>query len=195
MAALPSSKCRSSRRWLSLLVHMSLERFTAPVPEGYEEVAVMLSRILHNLRTAEANVEDTAEATLRAYEIISRLPNQQEEEDQWDEQDLEEPGDFNEEEFQDLVDRLQADMDQRGEKPGRRRILRVPGAGGLPRRLQAGDGAASHPLASRQRRPGRRGQPMTQEMLEQLLQDSDELELDAEQGDITDAMTTFARTS
>ena len=36
-------------------------------------------------------------------------------------------------------------------------------------------------------------QPMTQEMLEQLLQDSDELELDAEQGDITDAMTTFAQ--
>ena len=64
---------------VELLVHMSLERFTGlPVPEGYEEVAEMLSRILHQLRTAEANVEDTAEATLRAYEIISRLPNQTE---------------------------------------------------------------------------------------------------------------------
>ena len=54
---------------------------------------------------------------LRAYEIISRLPNQTEdEEESWDEQDLEEPGDFNEEEFQDLVDRLQADMDQRSRR-------------------------------------------------------------------------------
>ncbi len=178
---------------VELLVHMSLERFTAPVPEEYEEVAVMLSRILHNLRTIEANVEDTAEATLRAYEIISRLPNQQEEEDQWDDQDLEEPGDFNEEEFQDLVDRLQADMDQRGEgqegddsyespEPVDYRGDFKPEMVQLLTRLQADssdqDGEA---------------QPMTQEMLEQLLQDSDELELDAEQGDITDAMTTFAQ--
>ena len=101
---------------VELLIHMSLEKFTGlPVPEGYEEVAEMLSRILHQLRSAEANVEDTGEATLRAYEIISRLPNQTDEEEEWEEQDLEEPGDFNEEEFQDLVDRLQADMDQRNE--------------------------------------------------------------------------------
>ena len=178
---------------VELLIHMSLEKFTGlPVPEGYEEVAEMLSRILHQLRTAEANVEDTSEATLRAYEIISRLQNQQEEEE-WEEQDLEEPGDFNEEEYQDLVDRLQADMDQRGEgqegddsyespEPVDYRGDFKPEMVQLLTRLQADssdqDGEA---------------QPMTQEMLEQLLQDSDELELDAEQGDITDAMTTFAQ--
>ena len=152
----------------------------------------MLSRILHELRTAEANVEDTAEATLRAYEIISRLPNQTEEEEQWDEQDLEEPGDFNEEEFQDLIDRLQADMEQRAEsqegddsyespEPVDYRGDFKPEMVQLLTRLQADSGEQGE------------AQPMTQEMLEQLLQDSDELELDAEQGDITDAMTTFAQ--
>ena len=179
---------------VELLIHMSLEQFSGlPVPEEYEEVAVMLSRILHQLRTAEANVEDTGEATLRAYEIISRLPNQQDEEENWEDQDLEEPGDFNEEEFQDLVDRLQADMEQRAEgaegddsyespEPVDYRGDFKPEMVQLLTRLQADssdqDGEA---------------QPMTQEMLEQLLQESDELELDAEQGDITDAMTTFAQ--
>ena len=178
---------------VELLIHMSLERFSGlPVPEEYEEAAVMLSRILHQLRTAAANVEDTAEATLRAYEIISRLPNQTEEEDQWDEQDLEEPGEFNEEEFQDLIDRLQADMEQRSEgqegdesyespEPVDYRGDFKPEMVQLLTRLQADSGEQGE------------AQPMTQEMLEQLLQESDELELDAEQGDITDSMTTFAQ--
>ena len=178
---------------VELLIHMSLERFSGlPVPEEYEEAAVMLSRILHQLRTAAANVEDTAEATLRAYEIISRLPNQTEEDDQWQDQDLEEPGEFDEEEFQDLVNRLQADLEQRGEgqeseegyespEPVDYRGDFKPEMVQLLTRLQADSGD-----------PGE-AQPMTQEMLEQLLQDSDELELDAEQGDISDAMTTFAQ--
>ena len=36
-------------------------------------------------------------------------------------------------------------------------------------------------------------QPMTQEMLEQLLQESDDLELDAQEGDINEDMSTFAQ--
>ncbi len=178
---------------VELLIHMSLEQFSGlPVPEEYEEAAVMLSRILHQLRTAEANVQDTGEATLRAYEIISRLPNQTEEEEEWDEQDLEEPGEFNEEEFQDLIDRLQADMEQRSEgeegdesyespEPVDYRGDFKPEMVQLLTRLQADSGEQGE------------AQPMTQEMLEQLLQDSDELEMDAEEGDITDAMTTFAQ--
>ena len=178
---------------VELLIHMSLEQFSGlPVPEEYEEAAVMLSRILHQLRTSAATVEDTAEATLRAYEIISRLPNKNEEEDQWQDQDLEEPGDYSEEEWQDLVNRLQAGMeqqpgeDQEGEsyespEPVDYRGDFKPEMVQLLTRLQ-GDGGEEG-----------EAQPMTQEMLEQLLQQSDELELDAEQGDITDSMTTFAQ--
>ena len=177
---------------VELLIHMSLEQFTdLPVPKEYEEAAVMLSRILHQLRTAEAMVEDTGEATLRAYEIISRLPNQTEEEEDWEDQDLEEPGDFNEEEFQDLIDRLQADMEQSSEgqdgdsyespDPVDYRGDFKPEMVQLLTKLQADSGEMGE------------AQPMTQEMLEQLLQESDELELDAEQGDINDSMSTFAQ--
>ena len=175
---------------VELLVHMSLDQFTdLPVPKDYEEVALMLSRILHQLRAAAATVEDTSEATLRAYEIISRLPNQTQEEEDWQDQDLEEPGDFSEEEFQDLVDQLQAAMDQSGETqegddyespdPVDYRGDFKPEMVQLLAKLQADSGEQGE------------AQPMTQEMLEQLLQESDELELDAEQGEITGSMSTF----
>ena len=80
---------------VELLIHMSLEQFTdLPVPIEYQDVAIMLARILHQLRTAAATVEDTGEATLRAYEIISRLQNEAQPEDQWQNEDLEAPASF-----------------------------------------------------------------------------------------------------
>ncbi len=177
---------------VELLIHMSLERFNdLPVPKDYEDAAVMLSRILHQIRVASATVEDTSEATLRAYEIISRLPNETKEEDEWEDQDLEETGDFSEEDYQSLIDQLQAGMDQSGESqegedyespdPVDYRGDFKPEMVQLLTKLQADSGEQGE------------AQPMTQEMLEQLLQDSDELELDAEEGDINDAMSTFAQ--
>ena len=177
---------------VELLIHMSLEQFTdLPVPVEYEEVAVVLARILHQLRTASATVEDTSEATLRAYEIITRVPNETQSEDQWEPEDLEEPGDFSEEEYEDLLERLQANMeasaeggegdpydspdpvDYRGDfKPEMVQLLTM---------LQSDQGMDGE------------GEPISKEMLEQLLQESAELELDAEQGDITNSMSMFAQ--
>ena len=177
---------------VELLIHMSLEKFTdLPVPKEYEEAAVMLSRILHQLRTSEATVEDTSEASLRAYEIISRLSNETKEEEDWEDQDLEEPGDFNEQEYEDLIDQLQAGMEQDGQgeegedyespEPVDYRGDFKPEMVQLLTKLQADSGEEGD------------AQPMTQEMLEQLLQESDELELDAEEGEINDNMSTFAQ--
>jgi hypothetical protein len=177
---------------VELLIHMSLDQFQdLPVALEYKEAGEMLSTILHQLRTAEANVEDTAEATLRAYEVISRVPNEQEEEDQFEEQDLEEPGDFSEEDFQSLVDQLQAGMDAASDggdgesyespDPVDYRGDFKPEMVQLMTKLQADSGEQGE------------AQPMTQEMLEQLLQDSPELELDAEQGEVDSNMSMFAQ--
>jgi len=177
---------------VELLIHMSLDQFqNLPVAKEYEEAAEMLSSILHELRNAEANVEDTSEATLRAYEVISRVPNQQEEEDQFEEQDLEEPGDFSEEDYESLIDQLQAGMDASAEAgdgesyespdPVDYRGDFKPEMVQLMTKLQADNGEEGD------------AQPMTQEMLEQLLQESPELELDAEQGDIDENMSAFAQ--
>jgi len=177
---------------VELLIHMSLDQFQdLPVVQEYQEAAEMLSSILHELRNAEANVEDTAEATLRAYEIISRIPNKQDEEDEFEDQDLEEPGDFSEEEYESLVDQLQAGMDaasdgSEGESyespdPVDYRGDFKPEMVQLLTKLQADNGEQGD------------AQPMTQEMLEQLLQESSELDLDAEQGEVNSDMSTFAQ--
>ncbi len=177
---------------VELLIHMSLEQFTdLPVPVEYEEAAVVLARILHQLRTASATVEDTSEATLRAYEIITRIPNETQSEDQWEPEDLEEPGDFSEEEYEDLLERLQANMDASAEggegdpydspDPVDYRGDFKPEMVQLLTMLQSDQGMDGE------------GEPISKEMLEQMLQESAELELDAEQGDITNSMSMFAQ--
>ena len=151
----------------------------------------MLARILCQLRDAAANVEDTAEATLRAYEIISRLENETQPEDEWAPEDMDNPGDFSEEEFQSLLDKLQASQDasgQGGESEPYESPEPVDYRGDFkPEMVQL-----LTKLQMDQNQQGE-GEPLSQEMLEQLLQDSAELELDAEQGDINNSMSTFAQ--
>ena len=177
---------------LELLIHMSLEHFQdLPVPKGYEEFVVMLARILHQLRTAQATVEDTAEACLRAYEIIFRIQNQTQPEDQWQPEDMQEPGDFSEEEYQALIDKLQVGVESSGEsgegesydspEPVDYRGDFKPEMVQLLTKLQSGAGLQGE------------GQPISREMLEELLKQSAELQLDAEQGDIDSNMTMFAQ--
>ena len=177
---------------VELLIKMSLEHFNdLPIPVEYQEEATMLARILHQLRDAAAVVEDTAEATLRAYEIISRLENETQPEDQWEPEDMDNPGDFSEEEFQSLLDKLQASQDasgQGGESEPYESPEPVDYRGDFkPEMVQL-----LTKLQMDQNQQGE-GEPMSQEMLEQLLQDSAELELDAEQGDINNSMSTFAQ--
>ena len=177
---------------VELLVHMSLEQFhDLPVPKEYEEAAVMLARILHQLRTVQATVEDTGEATLRAYEIISRIQNETQPEDQWEEQDLEEPGDFSEEEFESLLEQLQANLDAAGE-PGEGEPYDSPEPVDFRGDFKPEMVQLLTKLQMDQDQQGD-GEPISQEMLEQLLQESAELELDAEQGDIDANMTKFAQ--
>ena len=75
----PMEELPNRQSMVELLVHLSLEQFKGlPVAPGNRDIARVLAKILKRLRNAGATVEDTAEATVRAYEIISRLPNEQE---------------------------------------------------------------------------------------------------------------------
>ncbi|ETW92487.1 MAG: hypothetical protein ETSY1_43395 [Candidatus Entotheonella factor] len=161
---------------VELLIHMSLEHFTAlPVPQLYEAAVIMLARIVHALRTPRATVEDAAEATLRAYEIISRIPNESQPAHQWQPSDLSEPGPFSEAAYEALIADLQAKslaqehhpydapepVDYRGDfKPEMVQLLA---------QLQM-DADQPEEVES-----------LSQEMLEQVLQESVELMGDADQ--------------
>ena len=174
------------------MIHMSLEQFTdLPVPKDYKDASVMLARILHELRVSTATVEDTSEATLRAYEIISRMENETKPEEEWEDENLEEPGDFDEDEYEQLLDQLSSGQGESGEseegdpyespEPVDYRGEFKPEMVQLIARMQNESDDDSE------------GQPMSQEMLEQLLQDNPELELDAEQGDIDNSMAMYAQ--
>ena len=177
---------------VELLVHMSLEQFQdLPVPKEYEEAAVVLARILHQLRTAQATVEDTGEATLRAYEIISRIKNETQPEEQWEEQDLEEPGEFSEEEWESLLGKLQGNLDDSAEA-GEGEPYDSPEPVDFRGDFKPEMVQLLTKLQMDQDQQGD-GEPISQEMLEQLLQDSAELELDAEQGDVNADMSTYAQ--
>ncbi len=172
---------------VELLIHMSLEQFTGlPVPQLYEETARMLARILHLLRTAQATVEDTAEATLRAYDILSRIPNETYPEAQWQLQDLAAPGDFSEAALEALLAELQAaweddtapydtaePVDYRGDfKPAMVQLLT---------QLQMdGDQQGE-------------GEPVSQEMLEQMLEEGVEFALDTGQDGMDLSMSMLAQ--
>jgi len=178
---------------VELLIHMSLEQFTdLPVPTEYQEEAAMLARILHTLRVVAANVEDTTEATLRAYEIISRLKNEQNPEEQFEPEDLDDPGDFSEEEYESLLDKLKAGQEEGGGESGDGNPYQSPEPVDYRGDFKPEMVQLLTKLQSEKGQDGE-GEPLTQEQLEQLLQDSPELELDPEQGDVDGSTTTFAQ--
>ncbi|HCU79917.1 MAG TPA: hypothetical protein DGN60_01990 [Chloroflexi bacterium] len=84
----PKIKSLPAREALvEFLVLLSLKQNTViPVPSKYSKVAKNMSLILRNFRTIGALVEDSAEATLRIYSMLSQVPNEDLSDDEW--QDL-----------------------------------------------------------------------------------------------------------
>ena len=61
------------KRWSNCSIQMSLEQFTAlPIPRIYADAA--LDQLRAHAQNGSGHGQDTAEATLRAYDIIFRLP-------------------------------------------------------------------------------------------------------------------------
>ena len=180
---------------VELLVRFSLEQFRGlPVPQGYEKTARVLSKLFRRLLNVTATVEDTGEATLRVYDILSKLPNEEVPPEDYSPQDLDGPEEYSEEEMMELMQELQSgqptpqsgeeeeqnyespqEVEYRGDfKPELVQLLnklRVD-------KSQQGDGQA---------------EPITQEMLEELLKDNPELEMSAEQGQIQTTMGLFVQ--
>ncbi len=182
---------------VELLVRLSLQQSeTVPAPEQYVEQAKQIASIARRVLAPGATVEDTAEATLRIYAIISAIPNEEVPPDDWEDVDMD---DDQEEEYADPPDLDQLlqqlaqgmelelrpgdeqdyesteDVDYRGDfKPELVQLL-------TQLRLQDQDSAAQAG-----------SEPITQEQLEELLQNSAELDLAATQGDIQNSEGLFA---
>ena len=181
---------------VEFLVRLSLQGSDSiPAPEQYVEQAKQIASIARRVLDAGATVEDTAEATLRIYAIISAIPNEQVPPDDWEDVETDdEQGEYTdpadlEQLLQQLAQGMELELrpddeqdyesteevDFRGDfKPELVQLL-------TQLRMQDQDSAAQ---AS--------GEPITQEQLEELLQNSAELDLQAIQGDVQNTQGLFA---
>ncbi|MBA13205.1 MAG: hypothetical protein CL751_04545 [Chloroflexi bacterium] len=179
--------------FLLLLTLTSGEKIPFPVKYAQEtkEIAGVLNKILN----LEAIVEDSSEATLRIYSIISAIPNEEIPPDDWGDMDFSSEDDEYEdsEELDDLLKQVGMgtdmelrsdteedydsvdDVDYRGDfKPELAQLM-------TELRMQQ-QGQASD----------QNGEPMSSEELQELLENSAELDLDSVQGEIQESSGMFA---
>ena len=180
---------------VEFLVRVSLQQYREiPAPHDYVEQARQVTSIARQVLNAEATVEDTAEAALRIYAVIASIPNEEVPPDEWDDvnvDDEQEEDYADPEDLQQLFEQMSMGMemelrpdgeqdydsseevDYRGDfKPELVQLL-------TQLRMQDGAGDSS-------------GEPITQEQLEELLQNSAELDLQAVEGDLQDTQGMFA---
>ena len=182
---------------VEFLVRLSLQQYREiPAPHDYVEQAKQITSIARQILNPEATVEDTAEATLRIYAIITSIPNEEVPPEDWDDVDTEEDQEEEYSDPDDMQDLLQQmamgmdmefrpdseqeyesseEVDYRGDfKPELVQLL-------TQLRMQQQDNAGEST-----------GEPITQEQLEELLQNSAELDLEAVEGDLQDTQGMFA---
>ena len=180
---------------VEFLVRLSLQQYSEiPAPSDYADQARQIAAIAQHILDVEATVEDTAEATLRIYAIISEIANEEVEPDDWEDVDVEQEQDEEYEDPDDMQQLIQQmamgmdmemrpdaeqdyesseEVDYRGDfKPELTQLL-------TQLRMQEG-GAEGE------------GEPITQEQLEELLQNSAELDFEAVEGDIQETQGMFA---
>ena len=179
---------------IELLVRFSLEQFKGLAVSSQEaKAAKMLGKIFRCLLYKSVTVEDTAEATLRAYQIISKLPNELEQPEEFQSQDLDDPGEFSEEELQELLQQLQ-DRQGHSEEGAKQQAYESPQDVEYRGDFKPELVQLLHRMRSDQSHgAGGEAQPITRERLEQLLRESVELDVGGEGGALQNAIGLFAQ--
>ena len=175
-----------------LLMRFSLEQYNnLSVPKKYVKAATVLAKIQKRLLNVEASIEDTSEATIRAYAILSRIPNQEEPEEEWEQQDFDSSDEFSEEELTELIEELTepSDGEEKQEQQPYESPEDVDFRGDFkPELVQTLNKMRTAQGAD----PEDETQNLTKEMLEQLLQRTAELEMEEGQEN-EDAVGSFAQ--
>ena len=182
---------------VELLVRLSLHQFKGlSAPHPYLKEARLIAALMRQVLHPEARVEDSAEAALRIYGVISRLPNNEVPPEEWRSEDFADVQ-FSEEDLQELLAQLQGrpvpmkdlspeavEQAQPYESPPQVEYRGdfKPELAQLLAKLKQKDGAQGDA----------QGQPLTKEELEELLKRSAELELDAEAGQISSSAGLYA---
>lgn len=181
---------------VELLVRLSLQQSaTMPAPEQYVDQAKQITAIAQRVLTPGATVEDTAEATLRIYAIISAIPNEKVSPEEWEDVNI----DDGQEEYADppelekLLKQLAEGMElelRPGDEENYESTENVDYRGDFkPELVQL---LTQLRMQEQESSNQTNSEPISQEQLEELLQNSAELDLEAIQGDIKNSDGLFA---
>ncbi len=181
---------------VEFLVRLSLQQNESlPVPEQYVEQARQIGRIIQQVFKPEAKVEDTAEATLRIYAVISQIPNEDVPPEDWENLDMDDDASdeyADPEDMESLLQQIAQGMEMQMRPDGEQEYEsteEVEFRGDFKPelvqlleqlRMQQDDGGPTS------------GEPITQEQLEELLQNSAELEMQSTQGEIQQSSNVMA---
>ena len=179
---------------VEFLVRLSLQQYKEiPVPERQVKEARRIAGIARRALLPEATVEDAAEATLRIYAIVSQIPNEEVPPEEWESVDM----DGTQEEHMDpddveqLLEQLAqgAELEPRSEGEEKYESTReVEYRGDFKPELAQ----LLTWLRTQEQADEASGEPITQEQLEELIQNSAELDLQAVQGDAQSSSGLFA---
>ena len=180
---------------VEFLIRLSLEQLKGlPVPKEHSDTARVLAKICRRLLNARATAEDTGEATIRVYQIISRLANEPESPQDFEPQDFDGQEEFSEEELQELLQRLQDQGGEAGDGEEGEESYESPQEVEYRGDFKPELVQLLNMLRMDQSAGGEKdGEPITKDMLEELLKESPELDLDAEAGRLQNAMGLFVQ--
>ena len=180
---------------VEILVRMSLDQFKGvSVPRGYGKLVRVLVKIFRRLLVVEARVEDTAEGTIRVYEVLSRMANEKHAAEDFDSQDLDDQDEFSEEELQELLQSLGGRLGELGEGEDDSESYQSPGDVEYRGDFKPELVQLLNKLRTDQSQDDQQGdETVTKEMLEELLRDSPELDLDPEAGRYQGAVSLFVQ--
>ena len=180
---------------VEFLVRISLQqRQGLQVPGQHVKEARQIARIARRMIRPEATVEDVAEASLRVYAIISLIPNEEVPPENWESVDLDETeGEYADpEDMETLLDQMAQGMDTEPppeDEEGYESSQEVEFRGDFKPELAQ---LLARLRMEQEQGPDSNAEPLTQEMLEELLKNSAELELQAAQGELQNSTGLFA---
>ena len=181
---------------VELLVRLSLQQYQElPAPAQYVAEARQIAGIVRRVLSPLATVEDVAEATLRIYAIISRIPNEEAPPEDWENMNLDEDeGEYaDSEDMEQLLQQIAQGLEM-GLRPQEEdeyeSTQQVEYRGDFKPEL------AQLLTQLRMQRQGETGESggesITQEQLEELLRNSAEMDMQFVQGDVDKASGVFA---
>ena len=192
----PDARSMPARQaMLELVVRLSLLQTDGlPVPRKYADESRKVATIAQRVFVPEASVQDVAEASLRIYAIVSRIPNEQVTAEDWqnvDGEDCQEYADPDEMDI--LLQQIAQGMDQSQPAEGENEYEATKGVeyrGDFkPELVQL---LTLLRAQQQDQKADAEAEPLTREQLEELLENSAELDLQPTNGNAGNPTSLFA---